>query len=291
MVEMRRDMERLDIAIIGSGPAGISAAITSKIRNKNILLIGNTIISEKVLKAQEILNYPGVPKTTGKDLAQIFESQLRELQIETASTRVNTIYAMGDYFVLQAGNMTYEAKAVILASGVQMDKPLPGEKEFLGRGVSYCATCDAQFYKGKDVAVFGYNHEAVDEAAYLAEFAAKVYYYPMGKEKVYLPDYLILAEERPLEILGDMKVKQIKTDQSLHNIDGVFILRDSVMPDQLVPGLHMEEGHVQVNLQMETNIPGLFACGDITGKPYQYIKAAGQGNTAALSAVSYLHKL
>lgn len=281
-------MERFDIAIIGTGPAGVSAAITATVRHKRVLLLGSKDLSEKMLKAHQILNYPGLPEVSGAELVRNYQKQLEGLGIEVTEKRAGTIYAMGDYFGIQAAGEMLEASAVILAAGVVMGKPFPGEKELLGRGVSYCATCDAMFYKGKDVAVIGYGKEAEHEAAYLAEVVGKVSYFPMGKDEPQLPDGVQLLREKPIAILGDQAVQALKTSEAEHEVSAVFILRDAIAPSQLVPGLVTEDNHVKVNLLMETNLPGLFACGDITGKPYQYIKAAGQGNVAALSAVAYL---
>lgn len=284
-------MERFDIAIIGTGPAGVSAAITAKIRNKNILLIGNKNLSEKMKKAHQILNYPGLPEVSGEELVENYRKQLAGLGIEVTEKRVNAIYSMGNYFAIQASGEMIEASSVILAAGIVMGKPFPGENELLGRGVSYCATCDAQFFKGKGVAVIGYGREAEQEANFLAEVVDKVHYFPMGKEEPDLSEKIHIIREKPVEILGQQIVEGLKTDTSTLPVSAVFILRDAISPSQLVPGLTTEDSHVKVNLSMETNIPGLFACGDIAGKPYQYIKAAGQGNVAALSAVSYLTNL
>lgn len=281
-------MERADIAIIGTGPGGVSAAITARIRNKNILLIGSHHLSEKVERVHQILNYPGLPGVSGAELIRNYRQQLDDLGISVLERRVSTIYAMGDYYALQAGEEILEASTVILAAGIVMDRPFPGENAFLGQGVSYCATCDGRFYRGKEVAVIGYGTEAEHEAEYLAEIAGKVYYLPMGKEEPQLSSSIQVLHERPLEILGERHVEGLRTDTADHAVSGVFILRDAIAPSQLVPGLEVEDNHVKVNLLMETNLPGVFACGDITGRPYQYIKAAGQGNVAALSAVAYL---
>ena len=281
-------MDRYDIALIGTGPAGVSAAITAKVRNKKILLFGSKKSSEKVYKAAQIQNYPGLPDISGEQLAQQYQRQLEQLEIPVTEERVSAVYAMGEYFAVQASGKMYEASSVILAAGVVQGRTFPGEKEFLGRGVSYCATCDAMLYRGKTAAVIGYTEEAQRESEFLAELAGKVYYLPMGKEEVHLPESIEIIREKPLEIKGQDLVEYLKTDAAEYKVDGVFILRDSVSAEQLIPGLEIEEGHVKVNLQMETNIPGCFACGDVAGKPYQYVKAAGQGNVAALSAVSWL---
>lgn len=281
-------MERYDIAVIGTGPAGVSAAITAKVRNKKILLFGSKRSSEKVYRAQQIQNYPGLPDITGEELAQQYQKQLDQLGIPVTEERVSAVYAMGEYFAIQASGKMYEASSVILAAGVVQGKTFPGEKEFLGRGVSYCATCDAMLYRGKTAVVIGYTEEAERESEFLAELAKKVWYIPMYKETPKLPDTIEIIREKPLEIGGTDLVGYLKTDAGEYKTDGVFILRDSVSAQQLIPGLEIEDDHVKVNLQMETNIPGCFACGDVAGKPYQYVKAAGQGNVAALSAVAWL---
>ena len=118
--------------------------------------------------------------------------------------------------------------------------------------------------------------------------AAEVLYFPMYQDVPGVSEQVTVIKERPKEIFGEKKVGGLRTEQGEYLVDGVFVLRDAVSPKQLVPGLELDGNHVKVNLSMETNIPGLFACGDITGTPYQYIKAAGQGNVAALSAVAYL---
>lgn len=280
---------RADIAIIGTGPAGLSAAITAKIRKKEILLFGEKDLSSKVHKAAEIKNYLGIPDTSGAALGKAFENHIRQMGIEITEKKINMIYAMEDYFSIQTmENELYEAQTVILATGVSFGKALPGETEFLGRGVSYCATCDALFYKGKRVAVLGYHKEAEEEADFLSEIAEEVLYFPVYRGESKTAQGVRVISETPKEIRGNWKAESLVTNQQEYQVDGIFVLRESIPPAQLVPGLHTQEGHVIVNLQMETNLAGCFACGDIAGKPYQYIKSAGQGNVAALSAVAYL---
>lgn len=282
-------MERRDIAIIGTGPGGVSAAITAKIRGKQLWLFGTRHLSEKLEKAKTILNYPGLPTVSGMALADAMRAQLKSLDIPILETQVTAVYAMGDYFAIQTPTEMYEASAVILAAGVVMGKPFPGEKELLGRGVSYCATCDAPFYRDKTVAVVGYSAHSREEASFLAETAKEVLYFPAAPHEAQAGPKVRILEDKPAAILGSTQVTALEgRSGAVYPVDGVFILRDAVAPDQLVPGIALEGSHVAVNSRMETNLPGLFACGDITGTPYQYIKAAGQGNVAALSAVSYL---
>ena len=282
-------MERYDIAIIGTGPGGLEAAITAKIRNKNILLLGNKDLSLKVSKAHTIQNYLGIPNAGGEVLGQAFKTHLDDMGITITEDKISSVYAMGSYFALQGADVMYEADSVILSTGVVLGKPYPGEEEYLGKGVSYCATCDAPLYRGKTVAVLGFSPKEEAEAAFLAEVTEKVYYFPQYKEPVTeTRDNIEVRMDKPKEIKGDTTANTLVTADGELTVDGIFILRESVAPNQLVPGLETENNHVKVNRKLETNIAGCFACGDITGTPYQYIKAAGEGNVAALSAVAYL---
>jgi thioredoxin reductase (NADPH) len=182
----------------------------------------------------------------------------------------------------------YEARAVIIATGMEFTRPLKGEAEFLGNGVGYCATCDAPLYKNKVVTIVAYNKEGEEEANFVSELASKVYYIPMYKGEYKLNSNIHVVKEIPLEILGGDKVEKLKLNNTELTTDGIFLLKDSVAPDQLVPGLLIEEGHIKVDRNMRTNIEGCYAAGDCAGKPYQYLKSAGEGQVAALSAVSYL---
>ena len=278
---------RYDVAIIGTGPGGVSAALTLKNRGKNFIIIGSKQ-SAKVSKAHAILNYPGLPNVSGQELANAFSKHLELAGIEITEDRVSTIYDMGDFFGIQGGNEMYEASAVILATGVVTGKAIPGEDALLGSGVSYCATCDAPLYKGKDVAVIGYSKKEEEEATFLSEVCANVTYVPMYKEVTDLPDKVKVVNVKPSEILKVDDKRVVKSDGEDIVVDCVFVLRDAISPGQLVPGLETDGAHVVVNRDMSTNIAGCFACGDITGLPYQYVKSAGEGNVAALSAVTYL---
>lgn len=281
-------MERYDIAIIGTGPAGLSAAITAKIRNKKILLIGKPDLSEKVRKAHQIQNYLGLPAISGENLAKAFEQHIQAMDIDITDGKVNAVYPMGDYFGLQISQDIYEAETVVVATGIVTGKAFKGEKELLGRGVSYCATCDAPLYRNKNVIVIGYSTKEEAEAEFLAEICEKVIYIPMYNEEVELSGKITVINEKPIAVIGENRVEFLQTEKNNYKADGIFVLRDSIPPAQLVTGLEIRNNHIVVNAQMETNIKGCFACGDIVGRPYQYIKAAGQGNVAALSAVEYL---
>lgn len=281
---------RYDIAIIGTGPAGLSAAINATIRNKKVILFGNNDLSQKLIKAPSIDNYLGFYEISGKELKERFKKHIEEMNIEITTNKVNNIYAMGEYFALMSGDDMYEADSVILATGVEYGKPIKGEEEYLGKGVGYCATCDAPLYRDKKVAIIGYNHEAEEDANFLSEIAAKTYFIPMHKKDINLNDSVEVIKDHPIEITGENLVNKLKLRNNEIDVDGVFVMKDSASPKALVPGIETEGVHIKVNLDMETNIPGCFACGDCVGKPYQYLKAAGQGQVAALNAVSYLDK-
>jgi len=283
-------VERYDIAIIGTGPAGVSAALTAKNRNKTILLLGSRQMSEKVAKAHEIRNYPGLPFVKGEELAEAFRNQLDRMEIPITEQRIGAVYAMGDYFALQAGEEMLEAKTVILATGVVSAKPLPGEEALLGRGVSYCATCDAPLYRGRAAAVIGFSPREEAEAAFLSEVCSRVIYIPVYPEETDLPETVEVIREKPVEIRKTESSLIVQTTEGEYPADGVFVLREAVAPAQLVPGLETDGAHVKVNRKMETNLPGVFACGDLAGTPYQYVKAAGEGNVAAISAAAYLDR-
>jgi thioredoxin reductase (NADPH) len=164
---------------------------------------------------------------------------------------------------------------VILATGITREKLYPGEAEFLGRGVSYCATCDGMLYRGKRVALIGSGREAEQDANFLRNICGE-----------------LLVFDKPLkyEILGSSRVESIRAGDREYTIDGVFIIKETISVTQLVPGLKYESGGIVTDRVMSTNVPGVFAAGDCTGKPYQLAKAAGEGNIAALSACEFVDK-
>ncbi|MBQ3420497.1 MAG: NAD(P)/FAD-dependent oxidoreductase [Clostridium sp.] len=288
---------RYDIAIVGSGPAGLSAAINAKIRNKNIILFGNDNLSNKLVKAPSIDNYLGYYDISGEDLKNKFEEHIKNMEIEIVSKKINNIYAMGEYFALMSGDDMFEATTVILATGVEYGKPIKGEEEFLGRGVGYCATCDAPLYRDKKVAIIGYNQESEEEANFLNEIASKTYFIPMYKKEALmrgayaLDESIEIINDRPIQIQGETLVNKVAFKEKEIDVDGVFVIKDSASPKSLVPGIETDGPHIKVDINMNTNIKGCFAAGDCVGKPYSYIKSAGQGQIAAINAVSYLDKL
>jgi len=283
--------ERYDIAIIGSGPAGISAALNARIRKKNFIIFGTKELTSKLTKAHKINNYLGFYGKSGKEIQEEFKKHLKDMNISITEEKINNIYAMGDYFGIMVNQKMYEATSVILATGVQYGKLFDGEERLLGKGVGYCATCDAPLYKGKIVTIIAYNKHEEEEANFISTIASKVYYIPMYEENIEVNESIEIIKDTPVEIIGEDKVSKLKLKNSEIITDGIFILRDSISPGQLVPGLKIKDNHIEVDRLMKTNINGCFAAGDVVGKPYQYIKSAGEGNIAALSAVSYLDSL
>lgn len=280
-----------DAAIIGTGPAGLSAAVNLRQLGKEVIWFGAAAFSEKVQKSERIANYPGVPYVTGPDLNALFQKQSAELGLTVTDRMVTTISKMRDRFMLLAENELYEAKTVLLATGVNGTKGFAGEKELLGKGVSYCATCDGFLYKGKNIAVYCGAKRFQHEVEYLASLAAKVYLYAGFKDcTVNLPNVKHL--KMPIRsVTGEKRVSGIVlTDGSEYAVDGLFCLRSAVAPATLIPGIATDGAHIVVDRNMNTNLSGCFAAGDCTGRPYQIAKAVGEGNVAAHSIVEYLSK-
>ena len=281
---------RYDIIVLGGGPAGLSAAVAARGRNKSVLVVGNRWQDSPLARAERVDNYLGLPGVTGMELLEQFRRHAEELGADFVLGRVISLMAWNG-FHLTVGSELYEGETLVLAPGVVRQAKYPGEAEYLGRGVSYCATCDAPLYRGKAVAVIGSSPAAEPEAAYMAEVAASVLYLPLYDGEPDLPASVQVVRQKPTAVTGETLVTALHTDGGEYPVDGVFLLRDAMAPTQLVPGLEGNGGHVAVNAKMETNLPGCFACGDAVGLPYQYEKAAGEGNVAALSAVEYLAAL
>lgn len=277
-----------DVAIIGSGPAGISAAINCKIRNKSIVLFGQNELSHKVEISKKINNYPGLPNISGKELNAKMREHLDSMGIEITEERITGIYNMKGKFTLLANRKMFEASSVILCLGAETIKPLPNERELLGRGVSYCATCDGMLYKDKKIAVFCDNADGEEEVEYLSDLASEVYYSHKFTSKIDKANVTHL-KSRITAVIGDGKVQGIElADGTRIDIDGVFFIKQAVSADVLLNKLEVQNGSIVVDKNMKTSIDGCFAAGDCTGTPYQIAKAVGEGNIASHSAVKYL---
>ena len=278
-----------DVAIVGSGPAAVSAALTLKLHDKSIAWYGSAKLSPKVEKSELIANYPGVPKVAGAELNRRLREQVEEAGLAIAERQVTGIMPFGDAFMLTIGSEVADAKAVLLAIGATSPKGFPGEAEYLGRGVSYCATCDGFLYRGKTIAVYLGSKEFEHEAAYLAELAEKVYLFTPYPDCGVSAANVVANPGKLRAIRGEATVTGVElADDSAIDVDGCFVIRPAVAPARLLPGLEMDGAHIVVDRTMRTNIRGCFAAGDCTGRPYQLAKAAGEGNVAAHSIVEYL---
>ena len=279
-----------DAVIIGSGPAGLSAAINLKLHEKDFIWFGSRDYSDKVEKSEKIANYPGLGLIPGAELNARFDAHAKEMGLEPVDKKVTNVMPADGYLMVLAENEVYETKTLLLATGVLTAKSYEGEDELLGRGVSYCATCDGFLYKGKTIAVFCGAPRYEHEVEYLAGIAEKVYLsagYPNCG--VDLPNVEKIAPVRAVQ--GGMKVAQIVLhDGTEIPVDGLFILRNAVAPGTLVPGLATDGPHIVVDRKQATNVPGVYAAGDCTGRPYQIAKAVGEGNVAAHEMLDYMAK-
>ena len=265
-----------DVIVIGGGAAATAAVLTLQNRGKSVAVISNHVNTSSLYKAEKITNYPGLPAMTGAEMSELFRKQIEESSAVTISGRALSVMPMGDSFGVAVGSEYYMSRAIILAAGITREKLYPGEAEYLGRGVSYCATCDGMLYRGKTVAVVGAGEEAKEDADFLEGIGCTVLRFPQNGK---------------YEVKGGLKADTLVFAGEEHKVNCVFIIKDTVSVTKLVPGLEYSQGGIAVDRQMATNVPGVFAAGDCTGKPYQLAKAAGEGNVSALSACDYIAKL
>lgn len=277
-----------DVIVIGSGPAGITAAIYAKRRNLSILVISKGIGT--LQKAEKIDNYYGFENgISGKELYENGIKQAKNLGIDFIEDEVINIEYINQ-FTIETVNSKYEAKAVILATGVSRNIPnIKGIKEFEGKGVSYCAVCDSFFYKGKDVAVLGDGNYAIHEFETLKPVASSVTILTNGNTMVENRDSSIEVNSKKIrEFRGDTKLEEVEfEDNTIQNLNGVFIAMGTASSSDLARkiGARIENNNIVVNENMETTVPGLFACGDCTGGLLQISKAVYEGAKAGLAVL------
>ena len=279
---------KYDIIVLGSGPAGLSAAVTARGRNKSVLVIGNRWQDSPLARAERVDNYLGMPGMTGMEMLEAFQGHAQEMGVEMVTGKVLSIMEW-EGFNLTVGSQLYQGSALILAPGVVRQAKFPGEETYLGRGVSYCATCDGMLYRNKPVAVVGRSKDAPHEAAYLKSIGCQVVYVA-PKRPDQLEEDIPFIQAAKLAVKGEQTVTALEADGADIPVNGVFILREAVAPGDLLPGLTLENGAIQVDRSMAASVPGVFAAGDATGAPLQVSKAVGEGLIAALSACEYLDR-
>jgi len=301
-------MEMYDVIIIGAGPAGLTAAIYTSRRNLKTIVLTKDL-GGQVIKTPYIENYPGFKKIEGFKLIKNMEEQVKDLGVEIKYEEVVKIIPKEKTFVVETRERKYESRTVILAFGkTPRSLNVPGEKEFSGKGISYCATCDAPLFRDKIVAVIGGGNSALDATLLLSSLAKKVYLVhrrdefrafeslveeAKRKKNVEFVLSHVVEEFKGDDILRSMILKNVKTGERKEiKVDGVFIEIGSEVKTDFIKGLVKldKNNHIIVNNNCETSRPGIFAAGDVTNTPFkQIVVAAGEGAKAGLNAYNYLH--
>lgn len=281
--------------VIGAGPAGLSAALNARVRNKSVAVVSRRLTSPSLEKAPWVDNYLGIERISGSELSARFVEHARTAGAELIESDITGIFNLGDSFAALGSDREFSAKAVVIATGSVQEASIPGESELLGMGVSYCATCDGPLYKGKRVVVLGYTAHAIEEANFLAQICSEVTYVAArsikAEDRPELAEGIRVLKKRVLGIRGENKVEEVELDGETIPADGVFVVRDSIPVERLLEGIEVADGAIVVDREMATNVPGVFAAGDCTGRPYQVAKAVGEGLVAGLSAARYIDRM
>jgi thioredoxin reductase (NADPH) len=300
---------KYDLVIVGGGPGGMSAAIYASRRKLKTLVIAKALGGQMAM-TNEIENYPGLDLIAGFDLSDKLKNQAAKFGAEFVYNEVNELVKNGEDFIVKTGKEEYHAKSVILAFGLTpRNLEVPGEKELIGKGVTYCATCDGPFYKGKTVAVVGGGNSALGSAIYLADVAEKVYLIHHSEKFIAEASMLELAKSKAnLEIVSSAQVKEIKGGNKVeaimladpkdeakelreYKVDGLFIeIGHQAKTEWLKGTVDLNaRGEIMINRDCETSLLGVFAAGDCTDTQYkQIVTAAGDGAKAALRSYEYI---
>lgn len=295
-----------DLIVLGGGPTAIGCAIYAARFALNVLIIGK-IFGGLIATTHVVENYPGITSTSGQGLMEMFKDHMNSLNIPYISDEIRSIERVDDHFILHSFFQKFKAKSIVIATGSERKKlGIPGEDEFSGRGVSYCATCDGPFYKDKIVCVIGGSDSAAKEALFLSQNVKKVYVIyrgeeiraePINKKRVEENKKIeIIYKTNITEIKGDHKVKSVIFDNGKDfEIDGVFIEVGSNPNSDLAKHIGIktnEKDEIKINRKSETNIPGIFAAGDVADAPFkQAITGVAEGVIAAYSAFDYIKEI
>uniref|UniRef100_UPI0027D9903E NAD(P)/FAD-dependent oxidoreductase n=1 Tax=uncultured Phascolarctobacterium sp. TaxID=512296 RepID=UPI0027D9903E len=267
-----------DIAVIGGGPAGVSAAITASSKGRSVILFEAHGFSPRLRSVAKITDYMGIPDLSGTELMDIFVKHLKQMTVDIIEEKIISLREVGEGFILGTPHEEYSASAVVLATGISRSTLFPGEKEFLGRGVSYCAFVDGAKYKNKRVAAVATVPDAMEEIEYLADQCEHVFFFP--RYQGFVPPKkknISVVLDTPTEITGTDKVTGIRAGDDFYSVQAAFVFRATDPLNSFLPGLEIRGRSIYVDDQAQTNIEGVFAGGDCTGQPWQIKRAAGPG--------------
>lgn len=307
-----KPVEKRDLIILGSGPAGLSAALYAARADLDPLVITGMTLHGQASTTDIIENYPGFPEgISGPELGQLFQAQAERFGAKIEIDHAVKVDLNERPFTLETYSKQYQIKSLIITTGATHRKlNIPGEKDFVGRGVSYCGTCDGWFFKGKDIVVVGGGDSALEEGLFLTRFANSVTIIHRRDElragailqnRAFAnPKIKFIWDTVVTEILGDdavnaVKLKNVKTDEEeIHETEGVFIFightpNTQIFTDQLELD---DEGYIVINQSMETSVPGVFAAGEVADPSFrQVVTSAGMGAAAAIQATRYLEEM
>lgn len=308
----KNDITTLDLVIIGSGPAGLSAALYAARAELNpVVLTGMTLHGQASI-TDIIENYPGFPEGVGgAELGQLFQTQAERFGAEVVMDQATSVDLTHQPFLVETYSETYQAKAMIISTGADHRKlDIPGEKELTGKGVSYCGTCDGWFFKGKDIVVVGGGDSALEEGLFLTRFAKSVTVIhrrdelragailqkrAFANDKIHFIWNTIVSEIIGVDAVEAVRLENVKTgEESIHETEGVFIFIGHTPNSELFAGqLDLDDkGYIVVNKYMETSRSGVFAAGEVADPDFrQVITSAGMGAAAAIQATRYLESL
>ena len=279
-----------DILVLGGGPAGLSAAISARSRNRTVCLMTMPWEQNPLARAGRVDNYPGLYAFSGSEILQTFYRQAESMKVEILYGKVTSMTAFSGISAMINGKI-YSSRALVLCPGVQQHEKVGGEVQFLGWGVSYCATCDGMLYRKRDVVVVGLSHDSPEEANYLLSIGCSVTYVAPAYPGKRLNPAITFVSASRYEIQGEGKhVTGLWTENGVIPCSAIFLLRDVITASDMLPALKMKDNFIEVGPQLQTNLPGVFAAGDCIGKPLQVAKAVGEGQVAALAACQWLEE-